>query len=149
MSTCWIYCHVYREIFDFWMLSFGCNLQYVSFFYIFAKKIILQFLGFGSSLISRVVDKISTSIRICSSVEVEIPAFARIWENSLILMSTFESILLVGRSCFTQGLVPGVLTVPIKNYFEKLSTNKTNLWFKHNTLKHLHEINLRKVNTLI
>ena len=55
-------------------------------------------------------------VRICSSIEVETPTFARIQDSSLILMSPFESILLVGRFCFTQGLVPGVLIVPIIFY---------------------------------
>ena len=67
---------------------------------------------FGLSVISGVVDKHSTSIKICSLVEIKIPAFVRIPKISLILMSTFESMSLVGRSCFTQGLVPRVLTVP-------------------------------------
>ena len=83
---------------------------------------------FSSYVIAGVDDKISNPIKIFSLVEVETPSFARIQEISLIPMSTFDSILLVGRFCFTQGLVLGVLTVP--NFFlcvfKKLSTNKTN-----------------------
>ena len=116
-------------------LIFGCspsdvipNLSTSSAF--LERKSFCSFWDFGLSVISGVVHKLLTSVKLCSSVEVQTPAFSRIQESSLILMSTFESILLVGRSCFTQGLVLGVLTVPKKKFkcfFKKLSTNKTNL----------------------
>ena len=71
---------------------------------------------FDSSVILGVVHKLSTSVKIYSSVEVETPAFARIQEISLIPMSTFDSILLVGTSFFTQGEWLGFLQHPKNNY---------------------------------
>ena len=64
-----------------------------AFYVVLRRKSFCNSWDFGSFVISGVVDKLSTSVRICSSVAVETSAFPRIHESYFILMSTFESIL--------------------------------------------------------